>query len=248
MTGSERPERARRLAEELGVDVRAVTPSGPGGQVTTADVRRAAAEAARVSWRRTRAPRVAMAAGVATVTSVAAADLQAALAAGVEPLAAVARACVAALGAHPRLNAWMGDRAAPERHTAVHLGIAVLAPVGVVVPVVRGADRMATAELAAAITRVTGAARGNRARPEELEGSTFTISHGDLPAGELGSTRLNVPEVALLSWRSTVEQHPDARPTVNLTLTVDRRAVDEAEAAAFLDAAVRRLEAWPKGS
>lgn len=247
------PPSVRRLATELGVDLERVRPSDPGGQVTAADVRRAAAAAAAETRRRAQVPRLAAAAAVPSVTLVDAADLEAVLEADISPPCAVARACVVALGEHPSLNAWLGDRATPQRHAAVHLGVVTPSAAGMVVPVVHHAERLSAADLDAAITEARAAVRDHRARPEDLEGSTFTIDGGWSPAALLGTALLNVPEVALLGLHR-VEPRPVPRDgkvmvrrTVNLTLTVDQRAVDSPTAAAFLTKVVALLEHWPEG-
>jgi 2-oxoisovalerate dehydrogenase E2 component (dihydrolipoyl transacylase) len=240
----------RQLALALGVEIDKVRPSGPGGQVTPADVRHAATAVARATARGKLAGKLTTAAAVPTVTLMETADFEAVRVGGVAPLTAVAWACTAALAEHPSLNAWLGDRPTPLLHPEVHLGIATQTSGGLFVPVVRNAERLGVAALDSAIVRVTAAAKGNRAGASDLEGSTFTITNDSNPS-LFATPLLNHPEVAILGLYR-IEHRPvvrggsvTVRPLGNLSLTFDHRAVDGADAGAFLARVLALLESWP---
>jgi pyruvate dehydrogenase E2 component (dihydrolipoamide acetyltransferase) len=149
------------------------------------------------------------------------------------------KVCAAALVRHPAVNAhFTGD--AVERFSVAHVGVAVAAPAGLVVPVIRDADRLTVQEIAAARAEVVGRAREGKLRREDLEGGTFTISNLGMYGIEQFIAVLNPPQSAILAVGST-EERPvvldgalEILPTVHLTLTCDHRAIDGAEGAEFL--------------
>lgn len=160
----------------------------------------------------------------------------------------VVKAAVEALRSVPYANAVMDEA---EQTLVVkrvyHVGIATAVHDGLVVPVVRHADRLSVLELARAIGCLVEAARAGRARPEDLVGSTFTItSFGGLPGSPLFATPiLNHPEVAILGV-GRIEEQPRVvngqvvpRPCLGVSLTFDHRVLD-GEAGARLLAALRR--------
>ena len=121
-----------------------------------------------------------------------------------------------------------------------NIGIAVAAPQGLVVPVVRSVERLSLAELAQARGEVVGRARDNKLQQVDLEGGTFTISNLGMFGVEQFVAVLNPPQAAILAVGAT-EDRPVARegevvvrPMMTMTLTVDHRAVDGAAAADFL--------------
>jgi pyruvate/2-oxoglutarate dehydrogenase complex dihydrolipoamide acyltransferase (E2) component len=226
---------AERLASRLGVDVlgppAAAPPSPRGSRVTIAR-------------------RLTEAASVPTVTNVDAADFDAVHAAGQAPLPVVARATVVALGEHPELNSWGRPDGSRDQRSGVQLGVATQAPSGLVVPVVRDAEGLSAPALQTAISDVTSAAREGRALPNDLRGSTFTITSAGRRAGMLATPLLNLPEVAILGLYR-VEQRVVVRDgavvtrwMANLSVTFDHRAVDGAAAAAFLGRVIELIEAW----
>ncbi|MHB8458310.1 MAG: 2-oxo acid dehydrogenase subunit E2, partial [Acidimicrobiales bacterium] len=179
---------ARRRAAERGVDLAAVA---AGGGVGREDQVVAFAEKAGSAKPRPSSPellpsslpaerhliasRLTKAAAVPTVTNVDQVDFEAVLGAGTPPLAAVAFVVARTLLDHPRLNLAEGATADPSGGV-VHLGIATQSATGLVVPVVRGADLASLAELSSAISDVAERVRTGHVRPEELSGSTFTIT------------------------------------------------------------------------
>ena len=250
----------RRIAQELGVDLEAVRATGPQGRVTEEDVRRAATprdqvpghgqEGRRVPVRgvrrliaehMTRAHRE-----VPPVTWVEECDFSNVDLKRLVPT--TLKACALALKDYPELNARL------EGDEIVHLdrydlGVAVQTEQGLVVPVVRGCDARSVDELAEDVARLAEAAREGRLRPEELRGSTFTITSAGKLAGLFQTPIVNHPEVAILSI-GRVAPRPvvsDGRVVVGQTgtiaITFDHRVVDGARAAEFGLAVIRRLEA-----
>jgi pyruvate dehydrogenase E2 component (dihydrolipoamide acetyltransferase) len=252
----------RRIAQELGVDLAAVAASGPQGRVTEADVRGAAVSVGQsrgpvptgegrrervrgvrrlISEHLTRAHRE-----VPAVTFVEECDFTGVDLALLVPLAL--QAAAAALKEYPELNARLeGDEIVYlERYD---LGIAVQTDEGLLVPVVRGCDSRPLAELDAEVKRLAEAARTGALAPEELRGSTFTVTSAGKLGGLLVTPLVNHPEVAILGLHRIAE-----RPVVrdgevvvrrigNVSVTFDHRVVDGARAAAFCLAVIARLEA-----
>ena len=144
-----------------------------------------------------------------------------------------------------------GADAPPRRERAVHrrraaafptanVGIAVAAPQGLVVPVLRSVERLSLAEIAAARGEIVGRARDNKLTAQDLEDGTFTISNLGMFGIEQFVAVLNPPQAAILAVGATVDT-PVARdgavvvrPMMTMTLTVDHRAVDGAAGADFL--------------
>jgi len=172
-------------------------------------------------------------------------------AAGLSWLPFIARAVIDALAEHPHLNAHV-DEDGLDVHRSVHLGIAVdLAHEGLVVPVVRGADRLRLRPLAEAATAMAAAARDRGLGPDDLSGGTFTITNAGRYGTLLTAPIINRPQAAILATDG-VKVRPVAvpleggehglafHPVGNLCLSFDHRAVDGAYASAFL-ARVRDL-------
>ncbi len=133
-------------------------------------------------------------------------------------------------------------------HPSANVGIAVAAPQGLVVPVIRGAERLSLAEIAATRADVVGRARDNKLRADDLEGGTFTISNLGMYAVESFTAVLNPPQAAIVAVGATEERvvprdgEIAVRPMLTLTATFDHRAVDGAPAAAFLQTLKESLE------
>jgi pyruvate dehydrogenase E2 component (dihydrolipoamide acetyltransferase) len=128
------------------------------------------------------------------------------------------------------------------------LGFAVQTDQGLVVPVVRECDSRSIDELDADVRRLADAAREGTLKPDELRGSTFTVSSAGKLAGLFQTPIVNHPEVAILSIGRVAERpvvrdgEIVARPVGYVALTFDHRVVDGARAAEFGLAVVRRLE------
>jgi pyruvate dehydrogenase E2 component (dihydrolipoamide acetyltransferase) len=129
-----------------------------------------------------------------------------------------------------------------------NVGIAVATPQSLVVPVIRGAERLRLAEIAAARADVVGRARDGKLARDDLEDGTFTISNLGMFRVESFTAVLNPPQAAIVAVGAT-EEKPVAlggevvvRPILTLTATFDHRAVDGAPAAEFLQTVKELLE------
>ncbi|MEZ4625113.1 MAG: 2-oxoglutarate dehydrogenase complex dihydrolipoyllysine-residue succinyltransferase [Thermomicrobiales bacterium] len=149
------------------------------------------------------------------------------------------KAVVGALKAYPRLNAEIqGDEMVLKKH--YDIGIAVGAEEGLVVPVVREADRLSFAQIEQEIVTLAGKARENKLTLDELMGGTFTITNGGIFGSMLSTPILNTPQVGILGMHA-IQQRPVARdgevvirPMMYIALSYDHRIVDGREAVLFL--------------
>jgi pyruvate dehydrogenase E2 component (dihydrolipoyllysine-residue acetyltransferase) len=266
---------ARRIARERGIELSSITGTGPDGRVIAGDVDRAAAVAPAApsatpvpagevdqlpltSIRRTIARRLTEAwqvpvfqlqvsADMARANAVVAGgrDLRPEVKVSVTDL--LTKVCASALVRHPEVNVSFTDEAL-LRHPRANVGIAVAAPQGLVVPVVRGAERLSLTEIAAARAGLVDRARNRKLSADDMQGGTFTISNLGMFAVEAFVAVLNPPQAAILAVGAT-EDRPVARdgevvvrPMMTMTLTVDHRAVDGAPAAEFLGTIKAMLE------
>ena len=161
------------------------------------------------------------------------------------PVALIAKCLSATLGDHPRFNATI-DEAANELllHAAVDLGLAVATPGGLVVPVVRGVERLTLFELAEAVADLAERAREGRLEVSEVRGGTFTLSStASLERATLTSARpiVNPPQTAVL-WVSRIVARPrvidgdlSAGPMMAASLSFDHRYIDGADATCFIN-------------
>jgi pyruvate/2-oxoglutarate dehydrogenase complex dihydrolipoamide acyltransferase (E2) component len=128
------------------------------------------------------------------------------------------------------------------------IGIAVQTDQGLLVPVVRGCDTRSVEELRADVDRLAAGARAGTLAPDELRGSTFSITSAGKLGGLFVTPLVNYPEVAILGVhrvapRAVVHDGAiEARPVGNLSVTFDHRVVDGARAAAFTLALIERLQ------
>lgn len=266
---------ARRLARDLGVDLGSVRGTGPGGRITRQDVERAAAKAGAggaapegagaaeripmVGARRTIAERMLRSLqSSAQITLTTEAD--------VTPLVErrkrldpawqvtytdmVIEAVAGALRAHPLLNSRVeGDAIVlvPE----VHIGVAVAVEHGLMVPVIRDADRKPLPAIAAEARSLAERARAGKLSPDELVGGTFTITNLGPEGIDAFTPILNPPQAAILGVGRIVPKPAVfngaicIRSLMHLSLTFDHRILDGAPAAAFLAEIVRRLQEGP---
>jgi pyruvate dehydrogenase E2 component (dihydrolipoamide acetyltransferase) len=157
------------------------------------------------------------------------------------------KVCAQALMRHREVNAEFTEDAI-LLHPSANVGLAVAAPQGLVVPVIRGAERLSLTEIATVRADVVGRAREAKLRAEDLEGGTFTISNLGMYAVERFTAVLNPPQAAIVAVGATEERvvpvdgGTAVRPMVTLTCTFDHRAVDGAPAAAFLHTLKESLE------
>ena len=171
---------------------------------------------------------------------------------GASVLGLISAAVVATLLEHPRLNAhWQDDAMIVWRE--VHLGVAVDAPDGLIVPVIRNAERYNARGLTAEIAAIARKARDGALRTEDLEGGTFTVSNpGSLGPVLRAEALLNLPQVALLGLPGIVrlaKAVPDGpgwamavRQVIRPSLTFDHRALDGGPAIGFLNSLKSKLE------
>jgi 2-oxoisovalerate dehydrogenase E2 component (dihydrolipoyl transacylase) len=167
----------------------------------------------------------------------------------VTPFALIARLLVQSLTVHPALNSTFVDDGPSIRvHGDIHLGIGTATDRGLLVVVVREAQKLTTLRLAEEIARLAAAARAGTAAPAELTGSTFTVSNFGALGLDEGVPVINYPEAAILGIGS-VKPRPVvrdgaivARPTAALTLAFDHRVGDGAEAGALLGELTRLIE------
>lgn len=249
----------RKLAAELHVDLTALAPgSGPEGIITRDDVLAAADGAELLDVRGVQAEmarrmmlahseipdahasvEVDCTALLALRDRIVAADKEL----PVTPFVFTLRMLVIALRRHPILNStWVATDERPRihQHPAVHLGFGVAAPRGLLVPVVANAQRLTTRELAQTVSRLIDGARAGSLTPQQLTGSTFTVSNYGALGLDDGVPVINYPEAAILGMGSlkprpvVVDGAVTARPTMTLTCAFDHRIADGAQAAAFL--------------
>ncbi|HEX8831379.1 MAG TPA: 2-oxoglutarate dehydrogenase complex dihydrolipoyllysine-residue succinyltransferase [Longimicrobium sp.] len=158
-----------------------------------------------------------------------------------------AKAVVGALKQFPRINAEIqGDEMVLKQH--YDIGIAVGAEEGLVVPVVRDADKKSFAALEKEIAELGTKARDGKLTLEELQGGTFTITNGGTFGSMLSTPILNPPQVGILGMHNIVERPVavngavEIRPIMFVALTYDHRIVDGSEAVRFLVTVKRMIE------
>jgi pyruvate dehydrogenase E2 component (dihydrolipoamide acetyltransferase) len=157
------------------------------------------------------------------------------------------KVCAAALRRHPQVNAHYADETVTRFPTA-DVGMAVATDRGLVVPVIRGAERLSLAEIAAVRADLVSRAREAKLKQEDLEGGTFTISNLGMYGIEQFVAVLNPPQVAILAV-GVIEEKPvvvdgdlEIKPMMTLTLTCDHRALDGSVASEFLGTVRTLLE------
>lgn len=155
------------------------------------------------------------------------------------------KAAVSALKTFPEINAFIEDGDIVY-HDYYHIGVAVGSERGLVVPVIRDADRLDFARLEKSILDFVDRIRDNRLKLDDLEGGTFTISNGGVYGSLLSTPILNMPQSAILGMHK-IEQRPVAaddqvviRPMMYVALSYDHRMVDGREAVSFL----KHIKEW----
>ncbi|MCM6773583.1 2-oxo acid dehydrogenase subunit E2 [Nocardia sp. CDC159] len=134
------------------------------------------------------------------------------------------------------------------RHRGIHLGIAVATPAGLLVPVIRDADRKSVSEIAAESRDKATRARDRKLRGDEMSGGTFTISNLGMFGVEQFTAVINPPESAILAVGAAQDElrladdRVIARKILRVTLSADHRAIDGAVAARFLQQLRELLE------
>lgn len=255
---------ARKRAQDLGVDINAVRGTGPGRRISIEDVEVAASAAAgmarTVGERREPLTRMRRAVADAMMRSVREApqfsisrdvDMTAAnarrRAAGVSYTDVIVAAAAIALRGHPRLRSrYEGDALVVADR--IDVGLAVALDAGLIVPVLRDADRKALATLRDDREALEAAVKAGHARADAFGGAAITVSN----LGPFGVDRftaiVNPPEASILAVGRVadrvivVDGAVAVRPVVSLTLTVDHRVGDGADAARYLGDVVTQLE------
>ena len=246
--------KARRLARELGVDLRSVRGSGPGGAVLAADleVLQAGGQALEVphvwklmaertlrAW--TTVPHFFLQRDVRADRLVAWREALARRTQGeLTYTDLLVKLVASALRAHPEVNArWEDGRI--RRLPEVNVGVAVATEEGLVVPVIHGAESLSVEQIARRRAEVVERARAGRLRPQDVEGGTFTLSNLGMYGVDRFLAVVNAPQAAILSVGRVSERvvAEDGRPVVRACLTLglscDHRVLDGARAARFLD-------------
>ncbi|PSR66887.1 dihydrolipoamide acetyltransferase [Nocardia sp. MDA0666] len=272
---------ARKIAQELGVDITTVTGTGPGGRITRLDVENAHAastsdiaqttatpehtapgtpatgdydeiplssiqrvSATRLTESKQQAPHIYLTSAI-DVTELLAFrtrinETLADTGAGkVSVNDLLVKAVATALRANPAVNvSFAGDTL--RRHHGIHLGVAVATPAGLLVPVIRDADRKTVSAIATETRDKAERARDRKLRAEEMTGGTFTLSNLGMYGIEHFTAVINPPEAAILAiGAATDELRLDgdevvSRKVLRVTMSADHRAIDGAVAAQFL--------------
>jgi pyruvate dehydrogenase E2 component (dihydrolipoamide acetyltransferase) len=285
----------RKLARELGVDLRRVEPSGSAGRVTREDVERSVNGAPAASGAPAEAPAAKAPAAppppparqatdervpirglrkrifetmarskhtaahfhyidevdVAAITQLKDRAKPYAEKAGVKLtfLPFLVKAVVAALKRHPRLNSHI-DEAAMEHilRKTYDIGIATSTDAGLMVPVVRGCDRLSILEIASEIDRVARAARAGKSQKEDLGGSSFTITSLGKLGGLMAPPIINYPEVGIMGVHA-IKKKPVVRgdqivigEVMNLSFSFDHRIIDGDVGANFAQEIISYLQ------
>jgi pyruvate dehydrogenase E2 component (dihydrolipoamide acetyltransferase)/2-oxoisovalerate dehydrogenase E2 component (dihydrolipoyl transacylase) len=165
-------------------------------------------------------------------------------------LAFFVKAAALALKEVPLVNATLDEQSGEIiLHDRYHIGVAVAAPAGLIVPVVRDADRKDLGQIARDIERLSDEARAGKSKLEDLRGGVFTVTSIGGIGGLIATPIINHPEVAILGVgkvvrRPVYDNQGNIRPAelVYLSFSFDHRVVDGAVGAAFGNAVARRLQ------
>jgi pyruvate dehydrogenase E2 component (dihydrolipoamide acetyltransferase) len=254
---------AKRLARDRGIDLSLVKGSGPEGRIVEEDVRRFVEETRGIlpkvkevvplsGFRKTSAERVSMSFKTAPHSTIMmdvdvskAAELHEKL--RVSYTAVLVRAVAIALTERPMINStFEGNQI--KIFEDVNVGVAVATEYGLVVPVIRNADRKSLKEIDTAIVELTEKARQGKLAREEVTGGTFTITNLGMYGVEFFTPIINPPEAAILGVGKITEKPTvingkiETRSSITLSLSYDHRIVDGAPAAEFLREIKEKVE------
>ena len=149
------------------------------------------------------------------------------------------KAVTVALKQFPSVNAYLNGEEIIF-HDFCDISIAVSAPKGLVVPVIRNAESMSLAEIESEVVRLAGKARDNKLSIEEMTGGTFTITNGGVFGSMMSTPIINAPQSAILGMHNIIERPVVkdglivARPMMYLALSYDHRIIDGRESVGFL--------------
>ena len=252
---------ALNLAKKLGFTLLELGPTGEGGRVTLADVRRAEAERPKpmTKMRQTIARRLQQSKQIIPHFYVTVAVDMTELVAfrkklkdagyGLTINDFIAKAAALSLRELPGVNSSTDDGIHLRWHSAVNLGVAVNVDAGLVVPVVRNADRLALDELHDVNRELVEKARAGKLTPADMQGGTFTLSNMGMLNVENFHAIINPGESALLAVASALpmavvnaKREVVVRDMMKMTLSADHRVVDGSMAAGFINAVKQKLE------
>jgi 2-oxoglutarate dehydrogenase E2 component (dihydrolipoamide succinyltransferase) len=149
------------------------------------------------------------------------------------------KACATALGEWPSVNAYI-DGENILFHNYCDISIAVSAPKGLVVPVIRNAESLSMAEIEKTVVELAGKARDNKLSIEEMTGGTFTITNGGVFGSLMSTPIINIPQSAILGMHKiqdrpmAINGNVEIRPMMYLALSYDHRIIDGRESVGFL--------------
>jgi 2-oxoglutarate dehydrogenase E2 component (dihydrolipoamide succinyltransferase) len=149
------------------------------------------------------------------------------------------KACAFALQEWPSVNAYI-DSEEIIYHDFCDISIAVSAPKGLVVPVIRNAESLSMADIEKKVVELAGKARDNKLSLEEMQGGTFTITNGGVFGSLMSTPIINIPQSAILGMHKIEERavvingQVVARPMMYLALSYDHRIIDGRESVGFL--------------
>ena len=254
---------AKRLAKEYGIDLSLVKGSGPEGRIVEEDVRRFVEETRGIlpkvkeviplsGFRKTTAERVSASFKTAPHSTIMmeigaskAAELHEKL--QVSYTAIIFRAVARALCEKPIVNSTLEGNQI-KIFEDVNVGVAVATEYGLVVPVVRNADKKSLKEIDTTIIELTEKARQGKLAREELTGGTFTITNLGMYGVEFFTPIINPPEAAILGVGKMTEKpvvidgKVEVKPMIMLSLSYDHRIVDGTPAAEFLRIVKEKIE------
>jgi len=253
---------AKRLAREQGVDLAQMRGTGPEGRIVEEDVRKFL-EAARVTprvreiipltgIRKTAAERVSLSARTAPHSTITmevdmsnAAKLREKFQVSYTDI--LVKAVAKALTEHPVINSTL-EKDQIKIFEDVNVGVAVATEKGLVVPVIRNADKKKLKEISSTLKGLVEKAREGKLKREEMSGGTFTITNLGMFGVDVFTPIINPPETAILGVGRVVEKpfvvegEIVANPMMHLSLSFDHRVVDGVPAAQFLEKVKQLLE------
>jgi pyruvate dehydrogenase E2 component (dihydrolipoyllysine-residue acetyltransferase) len=257
---------ARKMAREMGVSLDAIQGSGPQGRIVAKDIKNVGPALSRPvpagepaptlkeekvplsAMRRTIAKRLAESTGPIPhfyltvdydVTNLMSLRQQMNEIVKTSVNDFIIRAAALALRHHPNVNASWGDDAISQ-HGEIHIGVAVSTPEGLITPVIRNADQKSVADIAAEVRALAEKVKNRKLRPEEYQGSTFTISNLGAWGIEEFTAIINPPNVAILAIGAAapkpvvIDRQVVIRDRMKVTMSCDHRVVDGAAGAEYL--------------
>ena len=161
----------------------------------------------------------------------------------------VVRGAARALRAHPRVNSTFTPEGIILKH-AIHIGVGVAVPDGLIVPVIRDADQLSVVGIAREIERLASRARAGKLAPDDIVGGTFTLTNAGVYGSTISVPIINHPQAAILSTDAVVRRPVVVgdgiaiREMMHIGLSFDHRVFDGAQAMEFLGHIRRQLETF----